>query len=104
MKSRSRARRVVIAIKREKQLEDSIKQETTHQQWSLSQIPSPTTTNDTAINIKKEDSKSYILADNDKQEKSLTKISSYNQDNTSGMAFITLKVGNLNQKPRAVQT
>lgn len=104
MKSRSRARRVAIVIKREKQLEDITKLETTHQQWSLSQIPSSTATSDTAINIKKENSKNYILADNDKQEKSLTKISSYNRDNTSGMAFITLKVGNSNQKPRAVQT
>ncbi|KAL7319646.1 hypothetical protein PS15m_002761 [Mucor circinelloides] len=79
MKLRNNARRVAIVIKREEQREDIIKLEAAHPQCNSSQIPSFTVTNDTAINIKKEDSKDYISIDHINQEKSLTHINNYAQ-------------------------
>lgn len=68
MKLRSKARRVVIVIKRERQWEDSIKLQTTHQLWTSYQKPTSTVMNGTALNIKAEDFKNYISVSNVKQE------------------------------------
>lgn len=100
MKLRNNTRRVAIVIKREEQREDIVKLEAAHPQCNSSQIPLFTVTNDTAINIKKEDSKDYISIDHINKKKSLTHINNYAEGNISGTGFITSKADNLQQQPR----
>lgn len=77
-----------------------IKLETIHWQRNLTQKLSSTASNDIAVNLKKEDSKDYNSVDNIKQEKSLTKINSYAQDNTLSTISLGLKIDDSNQKLR----
>ncbi|KAL9538828.1 hypothetical protein PS6_011439 [Mucor atramentarius] len=83
MKLRSKTRHAVMAIKREKQKEESIKLEAILQQRNRSKPPPSNDTfaavNDDAVNIKEEDLKEYVSADDIEQEESPTKLSSYAQ-------------------------
>lgn len=88
MKLRSEARHAVMAIKREKQREESIKLEAILQQRNRSKTPPSIDTsdvvNDDAVNIKEEDLKEYVSADDIEQEELPTKLSSYAQGNALG--------------------